>query len=445
MGAWDAVIDLKVMKAVDAARIRRRNIRGVQDRINAGRQRDADNAALRELAARRGDDIFGRPQTAAAATNTATAAGPEIPELTRVSFNTRDFKRETGTNTTDTFVFPDVLNNGDLPYIRFDVFEVVTGAVAPDTTVATPTAASLNAGFRQAGGIIAKTTESALETAKSIAGNTISRNVAEGVSSVGEAAGVTAGKVGISVDKLKGQIKSLFQDFSLSRYKDVRALSLILPIPEGLNTSYGQDYGEISLTKELGTIGFVAQALAEPKFLDRNDPYIAELTSRLAQESPLGRNFSEDLVNILRFGSTGKVVNPQMEMLYKTPQFREFTFDFRLIPRNARDALEIKKIIQQFKYHSSPQFCGSTTGRYYTPPSKFSFRFFTNGSNQNYNLFESKQCVITNISIDYAPNSYATHADGVPVETRLQIILKETAMITADDIYIEGSESGGFY
>ena len=43
-------------------------------------------------------------------------------------------------------------------------------------------------------------------------------------------------------------------------------------------------------------------------------------------------------------------------------------------------------------------------------------------------------CVLTNMTVDYAPNGWAAYNDGYPVETRLTLQFKETDIVTKSDI-----------
>jgi len=380
-----------------------------------------------------------------------TVTGKRIPEtiesLGKVPFNfgggrgESDFTRSSGAGEPE-LTFPESIHNGGIPFIKFDIYEINSNPGADvKSTVQSRSTASLTAGAAsviKAGSNLVESTagavaqlpfgQNAIDLTKKAA-DVSGQVVAAGTKAVSAAAGLN-----FDPQKFKDQVSTLFKDFSLNRYSDTRVASITLPIPDGLATQYSQNYGQVSLTKAFGAVGFGAQALAEPKFLDKNDPYLAELSTTAASKL---FNTSEDITNILQFGLSGRVVNPQMEMLYQSPNFREFTFDFRLIPRTQSDTQKILNIIRYFKYFSAPTFCGATTGRYYVPPARFAFTFFDNSGQPNDFLFRSKQCVVTNIAVDYAPNGYATHSDGSPVEVRLSVQLQETAMITAADLDLD--------
>lgn len=392
-------------------------------------------AIIRDVASNRQSTASGRRGDPTKRQVDIKPTSDTIESLGKVEFRTSDFKRD-NFNKDKLLVFPDKLHNGNVPYIKFDIYEINSNPAATVTgTVSNRSQASIEAGLRVAGkaafSAASIAAEKAGEVARNLLGDTISDATVKAATAATEVGATTARQAGINPEQLKERVASLFEDFSLSRYSDTLVKSIALPIPDGLQTQYAQDYSDISLTSAFGIVGFAAQALAEPKFMDRGDPYLTEIASSLAKGA---FNTSEELTNILTFGSSGRVVNPQMEMLYRSPQFREFNFDFRLLPRNPFDAQKIYDIIKELKLRSSPTFCGTTTGRYYVPPARFAFSFFNTNGTENEFLFRSKQCVVTNISVDYAPNGYATHSDGVPVEIRMQLQLRETAMITAEDI-----------
>jgi len=409
MASREGIVDARVQQLTNNSVANQprsgRNTRGVQSRIDADRQVDQ------------------RPTPVT------------VESLGKVNFKfdqkDADFKRDIGPPNRD-YTFPESLLRGGIPYVKLDIFEINSnpGAEVPNT-VQSRSAASFTAGAASLFSAAATAAETAGTTASNILGKTITEGATNTAAAAGNLVNAAAQKYNFDPQKFKEKVSTLFKDFSLNRYSDTRVSSITLPIPDGLATQYAQDFGQpVSLTAAFGALGFAAQAMAEPSKLDKNDPYLSELASLTANKL---FNTSEDLTNILQFGLSGRVVNPQMEMLYRSPLFREFTFDFRLIPRTQADTAKIYNIIKELKLRSSPTFCGTTTGRYYVPPARFAFTFFDNYGQPNDYLFRSKQCILTNLSVDYAPNGYATHDDGSPVEIRLSMQLQETAMITSED------------
>ena len=55
-----------------------------------------------------------------------------------------------------------------------------------------------------------------------------------------------------------------------------------------------------------------------------------------------GRLISGDIPLITyKFSPTGGVINPMLELIYQSPRFREFQFDFTFYPRDEKEALNV--------------------------------------------------------------------------------------------------------
>jgi hypothetical protein len=123
----------------------------------------------------------------------------------------------------------------------------------------------------------------------------------------------------------------------------------------------------------------------------------------------------------------GIAVNPQIDVIYQSPQLREFTFDFLLAPRNAKEAGDIARIIWLFKFHSAPELLNQGVGRYFVPPSEFDIEFSVN------TMGKISTCVLHDIAIDYAAGgSAAFYANDQPVATRLTLRFRELEFITKE-------------
>ena len=53
--------------------------------------------------------------------------------------------------------------------------------------------------------------------------------------------------------------------------------------------------------------------------------------------------------------TTGAVMNPNMELLFKGPALRSFTFSWKMSPRDKKESEVIAKIIRTFKQSMAPQ------------------------------------------------------------------------------------------
>lgn len=221
--------------------------------------------------------------------------------------------------------------------------------------------------------------------------------------------------------------KDLLTNYALRRNIEQLSYAIALTMPENLAVSYQNNFDQLSLTSALGGFGLVAQALASTDGKGENaNPFIAEAAGRA-----IGA-FTEDFRKLGLFATTGRTVNPQLELIYNSPGLRQFTLDFRLIPRNAQESSDIGTILQVLKMQAAPQISPGTSSRYFIPPSQFQLEFY-DGVNHAYSnpfLFKTKKCVLEDISIDYSGGgSFATFYTGAPVEIRLSLRFTETVII----------------
>lgn len=130
----------------------------------------------------------------------------------------------------------------------------------------------------------------------------------------------------------------------------------------------------------------------------------------------------------LGLSAIGIAVNPQIDVIYGSPELRTFNFDFLFAPRDGQEAQSVSDIIKEFKFHSAPELLGGGIGigRYFVPPSEFDIEFSTPS------MGKISTCVLQNLTVDYAPSGVAFYSDGRPVGTRLTLQFKELEFITKD-------------
>ena len=221
--------------------------------------------------------------------------------------------------------------------------------------------------------------------------------------------------------------KDILTNYALRRNIEQLSYAIAMTMPENLAVSYQNNFDQLSLTSALGGFGLAAQALSSTDGKGENaNPFIAEAAGRAIS------GFTEDFRRLGLFATTGRTVNPQLELIYNSPALRQFTLDFRLIPRNAQESSDIGTILQVLKMQAAPQISPGTSSRYFIPPSQFQLEFYdgVNHATPNLFLFKTKKCVLEDISIDYSGGgSFATFYTGAPVEIRLSLRFTETVII----------------
>ena len=147
-----------------------------------------------------------------------------------------------------------------------------------------------------------------------------------------------------------------------------------------------------------------------------------------------GANVSLD--SLLARG-TGKILNPNMELLFKSPTLRTFRFSFKLAPRNPKESTEVKAIIRSLKRNMAPITAGTQasdgTGMFLQTPNRFALRY-RKGNKDHPFLHRFKDCALSDMSVQYTgDNVYATYADGTPVSMILNLTFKELLPIYQQD------------
>jgi len=133
----------------------------------------------------------------------------------------------------------------------------------------------------------------------------------------------------------------------------------------------------------------------------------------------------------------GYALNPQLQLLFESIDFRDFSMSFVFSPNSKEEAQNIQKIIKLFRGYAAPEIVRDTKGMFYRPPAYFDVSFYSNGV-ENTKINKIKRSVITSVDVNYAPNGWAAHSDGAPVQTTMTLQLKETVLIDRNEIFNNG-------
>ena len=225
--------------------------------------------------------------------------------------------------------------------------------------------------------------------------------------------------------------------------------AIALYMPETLNYTYSQTYDQLQLGGELGGQAVAAAKSAVDEYNKTGSFNAAGSVLKSIRESGI-QKIGESVAGALGSGqtgqailaATGRVQNPMLEMIYKSPNFRQFQFDFIFYPRDEREALEVQKIIERLRFHQAPEILAGAGG-FLVPPSEFDIKFYY-GSSQNPNIPSIATCVLTNIDVNYAPNGFSTYEvpgennpslgrTGMPVAIQVLLQFQETTYLTKSD------------
>jgi hypothetical protein len=129
----------------------------------------------------------------------------------------------------------------------------------------------------------------------------------------------------------------------------------------------------------------------------------------------------------------GKVINPNLELLFKEPTLRQFSLSFKLSARNDAEAQEIVQIIRFFKQNMSPKR-GKGASLFLEAPNTFQVHYLHKGSKEHPYIGRMKECAMTSFEVDYTPDGqYSTYKDGFMTSYMLTMSLKELEPVFSND------------
>ena len=242
----------------------------------------------------------------------------------------------------------------------------------------------------------------------------------------------------------KSFMKTLGGGFSMetvsSRVKKQSPLAqVLLPIPQSITDSNGVSWGDSTLNP-IEALGFAAGSSlmqGDISAVTNIDGFgtIDESTKQAVMSALAGAAIGKGAGEMVS-RSTGQVMNPNLEVIFKGVQTRSFGFSFAFSPRNMSEANQVKQIIRLFKQHSAAKG-SSGNGFFISSPDIFIFEYMKGGAAHPFlNVF--KPMVINSIAMDYTGNgTYSTFHDGTPSLMKMTLNLQEL-----NPIYAEHYESG---
>jgi len=212
--------------------------------------------------------------------------------------------------------------------------------------------------------------------------------------------------------------------------------TICLYMPDTVQANYNASYDELSLTNDLGDMarniqfaGTVAQGIAG---------YAKNKTSQFGTEAdlaglvPLADSFLNGNLSKVVQSKAGFAINPRIQTIFRGVDFRTFQLSFNLTPSSQEEAQAINNIINTFRYHQAPDILNSTNasnGLFFVPPSYFNIEFMF-GDAENQYLPRYGDCVLKGMDVNFAPNGFASHIDGAPVQTQLTLEFQEIEIVT---------------
>ena len=250
--------------------------------------------------------------------------------------------------------------------------------------------------------------------------------------------------------------------FSNAGRQDFRSRSIgsvTLPIPSGISDQNNADWGSQSMTAldifkadlAVATLGEAAKggnageafANTAQGYLDfvRKQPGALKTATVNAFAAAASGVEGQQLLS----RTTGMVMNPNTELLFKGPTLRPFSFKFTLSPRDEDEAKTIVSIIRFFKQGMAP--IRSKSNLFLKTPHTFQLRYLhrgetaDGGTGLHFKLNAFKECALQSFGVNYTPTgNYATYQDGTMVSYEITMGFSELEPVFNDD-YGQGNGS----
>ena len=213
-------------------------------------------------------------------------------------------------------------------------------------------------------------------------------------------------------------------------------------MPATLNVTYGSEYLDQAISPLASGAADAVQNFLETNSLQSafqagkkkitEDIKRRTILSTLGLVDALGITGAREAFEI----SAGEVITDRMELAFKQVRRRIFTYNFKMLPKNSREADEIRNIIKMFQVNMLPEM---KRGRQLTTmnfPNTFDIRYMYNGSDNDY-IHRVSTCVLTDMTVTYGGDRFKTftphNTQGAPVvETSLNLSFKELELITRE-------------
>lgn len=234
--------------------------------------------------------------------------------------------------------------------------------------------------------------------------------------------------------------------------------SVCLPIPNGVNSQYGQGWDQSDVNAfqagagaalEGGVSGFKESSMADGGTLSKAWSAVKGTGGGALgglKEALTSAGVGDSLTAAGLFGvgkvigqgatqrATGQAVFSPQYATYSGPAFRSFSFAFSMKALSATDTNAINNIVKFFKSNSAPHLKTGGLWRLYELPKVFSPTFHTKTGAENSFLPKITKCALTDVGVTYGGDRYSEFTNSAPVQVDLTLSFKEIALLSGQDI-----------
>lgn len=235
-----------------------------------------------------------------------------------------------------------------------------------------------------------------------------------------------------------------------------RTVSVYLPLPNNMPVGISQtfeDYSNVFGKIVRATdgmdidLGGFAQSVMD-KFDDAEGRLLKDSGKVWALSAGAGTLSGDGFLNSIGSGlgeamsyfrvNAGVTVNPMSQSSYIGTDKREHSFNFKMIPRNRKEAIECKKIIEALQWHSTGERNKLMGGLLINFPSVWNVSFYTAEGKEINGMLQIPDAFLAEVSAIYSPDTsgdgfrYTVDNDAFAYNLSLKFV--EAQNLTRDDL-----------
>jgi len=245
--------------------------------------------------------------------------------------------------------------------------------------------------------------------------------------------------------------------------------TILLYMPEDISTGHkanwnGKNFSNIGagIMKVAGGITAVDKLSQALTGLDNAATNFVPLAGAQIVNAAIGKITGESVSLDEFFGGTrGVILNPNSELLFSGLDMRNFTLNYKLVPRNSDEAKQVDQIIRTFKKGMLPYGnsnytdpggtfladvvtlgiggTGNLSANYIKVPDVCRVSFMRGGA-LNPDVPQYKTCALTQVDVSYTPDgTYAITEEGKMVAYQLSLSFQETKLVFREEIQDSGA------
>ena len=215
----------------------------------------------------------------------------------------------------------------------------------------------------------------------------------------------------------------------LNPKKKVRLADVIcLATQERPSVSYGVNYQD----KDMGVLGgFLTDESASSNAGAASQSALLQMAKIPSLLPGFGQASPADIIQL---GAKAKT-NPFREVFFEGIDYRKFNFRYKFMPRTLSESKKVLDIITTFKQHMHPEV--ASNGYFYIYPSEFEIEYCY-GAQENRYFNRIAQCALTDMSVEYGGEQFASFNNGAPTEINLTLSFRELELVTKNSILEKG-------